>query len=64
MDRKIIRQKIRNFCNERKNYIVTTRFNNKTFQENTYYRRKNDKYKCVYCAPEPITQKYRDLFYL
>lgn len=57
MDRKIIRQKIRNFCNERKNYIVTTRFNNKTFQENTYYRRKNDKYKCIYCAPEPITQK-------
>ena len=37
IERKVIRQKIRNFCNERKNYIVTTRFNNKTFQENTYY---------------------------
>lgn len=57
IDRKIIRKKIRNFCNERKNYIVTTRFNNKTFQENACYRRKSDKYKCIYCAPEPITQK-------
>lgn len=57
INRKIIRQKIRNFCNERKNYIVTTRFNNKTFQENTYYRINNGKYNCIYCAPEPITQK-------
>lgn len=57
IERKIIRQKIKNFCSNRKNFIVTTRFNNATYNENVMYRTKNTKTKCIYCAPEPITTK-------
>jgi hypothetical protein len=57
IERKLTRQKIKNFCNNRKNFIVTTRFNNITYHENSMYRTKNTKTKCIYCAPEPVTKK-------
>jgi hypothetical protein len=57
IERKIIRQKLKNFCSNRKNFIVTTRFNDITYHENAMYRTKNTKTKCIYCAPEPVTTK-------
>lgn len=36
--------------------IVSTRFNNETFQENVKYREKKG-YACIYCSPQPMSPK-------
>lgn len=58
---------IKNFSEEIHNYrvmkkscITTTRFNNKTYNENTKYREgMNPKPGCVYSCTQPITQRIR-----
>jgi hypothetical protein len=40
-----------------KNFILTSRFNNHTWNENANYRKKNRKLGCVYCAPTPISSE-------
>jgi hypothetical protein len=40
-----------------KNYILTSRFNNHTWNENANYRKNNRKLGCVYCAPTPISSE-------
>ena len=37
-----------------KKYIATTRFNNKTWNENEKWREKNDWRGCIYCTPIKI----------
>lgn len=38
-----------------KHNIMTSRFNNDTFQENKHFREKNPHIGCVYCAPFPVS---------
>jgi hypothetical protein len=45
----------KNYKRNLKNYILTSRFNNHTWNENTHFRKNNGKLGCVYCAPIPIT---------
>ena len=37
-----------------KHYLLTSRFNNKTWQENEQYRHIQQHIGCIYCAPDPI----------
>jgi hypothetical protein len=39
-----------------KNYIMTSRFNDSTWTENTIFRKRNGKHGCVYCAPIIVSQ--------
>jgi hypothetical protein len=36
--------------------LVSTRFNNETFQENLHYREKKG-ISCIYCSPQPMSPK-------
>jgi hypothetical protein len=47
---KIYKQQLRRF-------LLTSRFNNETMQENINFRNKNTNIGCIYCAPDPISQK-------
>lgn len=39
-----------------KHVLMTTRFNNKTWQENVDYRERHTKIGCIYGSPEPCSQ--------
>jgi hypothetical protein len=43
-----------------KKYLLTSRFNNKTNDENKSYLKKNNKLGCIYCSPEKITKKIEE----
>jgi hypothetical protein len=34
---------------------MTSRFNNNTWEENTYFREKQSKIGCIYCSPNPVS---------
>lgn len=38
-----------------KQFIVTSRFNDRTWGENQVFRRQHPKFGCIYCAPTTIT---------
>lgn len=38
-------------------FILTSRFNNYTWSENTKYREKYPKFGCIYCSPERISHR-------
>ena len=48
---KIDRHRFKEYIKNMHTFIVTTRFNNATWQENIAYRQINN-IKCVYCSPE------------
>jgi hypothetical protein len=56
-DAKVHKQHVDVYKQQLRQFLLTSRFNNETFQENTNFRNKNPKIGCVYCAPDPITQK-------
>lgn len=37
-------------------FIMTTRFNNATWQENCLYRSQYPKFGCIYCSPCPVSR--------
>jgi hypothetical protein len=41
-------------------YLLTSRFNNETNDENKKYIKKNEKLGCVYCSPEKISKKINE----
>jgi hypothetical protein len=45
----------KNYKRGLKNYILTSRFNTHTWNENANFRKNNGKLGCIYCAPIPIT---------
>lgn len=49
------RMQINEYRRQQRNYLLTSRFNNETWQENTNYRNKNTKTGCIYCSPDPIS---------
>ena len=38
-----------------KNHVMTSRFNNSTWSENTSFRRRHGKAGCIYCAPNVVS---------
>jgi hypothetical protein len=52
-----LERKLKNdFRNRSKYFLVTSRFNSQTWQENINYKMKNPKIGCIYCSPEQITK--------
>lgn len=47
---------IRNFKLQQRTFILTSRFNTQTREENERFRRKNWGKGCLYCAPEQVSQ--------
>lgn len=57
-------EEVYEYKNSKKSCITTTRFNNKTYEENINHREKNG---CIYTCTQPITQSIRpniDIFVL
>ena len=51
---------LKNVNEYRKNmrkFLLTSRFNQETWNENKKYREKNANVGCIYCCPDPVTQK-------
>lgn len=46
---------LKTFQQQCKFALMTSRFNNKTWQENMNYREKQQNIGCIYCSPEPIS---------
>ena len=42
------------FRNKLRFNLLTTRFTNKTWEENKSYRNKMENLKCIYCSPDPM----------
>jgi len=53
----IINKEINKFITESRFHIITSRFNNKTWEENENYRSIHKKIGCIYCSPSPITSR-------
>jgi hypothetical protein len=52
----IKRKTLNNYRNELKKYLLTSRFNTMTANENEKYRSRNTKIGCIYCTPEKVSQ--------
>lgn len=56
-EQELYKLKLKDYKKELRLYLLTSRFNNNTWNENIQYREKNKlKGGCVYCSPEPITK--------
>jgi hypothetical protein len=51
-----IKKYVSEYKKEFRHFLLTSRFNNKTWSENHQYRQKNPTIKCIYCSPSPITE--------
>ena len=54
-EKRIQRHRFKEYIKNLHTFIMTTRFNNATWQENMDYR-ENHGIRCIYCSPETITQ--------
>jgi hypothetical protein len=45
------------FVKSLQKYILTSRFNNDTFYENTVYRNNHSNVGCIYCSPVTVSKK-------
>ena len=52
-----LKQNVKSFKLQRRHFLLTSRFNNTTLEENSDFRNKNPKIGCVYCCPDPISQE-------
>lgn len=54
-DQKIYRKRITEFKRVFRHFLLTSRFNNHTWSENTAFRQTHKNHGCVYCSPDPIS---------
>jgi hypothetical protein len=52
----IIKKQVDEFRKLQRNFILTSRFNNETWNENQKYISKKQNIKCIYCCPERVSQ--------
>jgi len=50
------KQLVTDYKKEFRNFLLTSRFNNNTWTENTAFRDNNPNFNCIYCSPDPISQ--------
>ena len=53
--KKIFKKYVSEFKKEFRHFLLTSRFNNSTWNENQNYRKKHPEIGCVYCSPDPIS---------
>lgn len=46
---------LQDYRKEMRHFIMTSRFNDKTWLENQEYRDNNSKLGCIYCSPSPVS---------
>ena len=51
-----IRMKYKEFIKNMRKFIMTSRFNDATANENSNYRKKHGYMGCIYCTPDPVAQ--------
>ena len=51
------KQKLKDYKKEMTKFIMTSRFNNATWEENIRYRGRLNHHGCIYCCPVQVTQK-------
>lgn len=49
-------KKVADYKKSLKHYIMTSRFNNQTIQENRDFIKRTHNIKCVYCCPDPVSK--------
>jgi hypothetical protein len=54
--RKAFAKQVNEYRQSLKQYIMTSRFNTQTLQENRDFVKKTSAVKCVYCCPDPIAK--------
>lgn len=59
VEKRELRRVIRNYRKTLRYTLVTTRFNNFTWEENCSIRRKNPNAKCIYASPIQITPRVK-----
>jgi hypothetical protein len=47
---------LREYRKQLRNFLLTTRFNNSTWNENVQYRKTHPKIGCIYCCPDQVSQ--------
>jgi hypothetical protein len=53
----IEKRNVKDFIKNSNKFLMTSRFNNLTWNENENYRKKNNMKGCIYCSPDQITLK-------
>lgn len=54
VEQQIHRKRVNEFKKQMRNHILTSRFNNYTWDENCKFRNKYNMNGCIYCTPAPI----------
>lgn len=50
----------RDYVNNLKQHIVTTRFNNETWNQNEEFRKNHKSFGCIYGAPDQVSTQYKE----
>jgi hypothetical protein len=56
LNKKVLKTYILEYKKTFRHYLLTSRFNSSTWNENESYRLKNPSINCIYCSPEPISK--------
>ena len=56
-DEKLERKRIRNFKKSQRSFLLTSRFNTITREQNRLYREKKNPDGCIYCSPGTISEQ-------
>ena len=52
---KLHRMRVNDYKKYFRHFLLTSRFNNHTWSENTEFRQTHSQYECIYCAPDPVS---------
>ena len=50
----------RDYVNNLKQHIVTTRFNNETWKQNEEFRKHHKSFGCIYGTPDQVSTQYKE----
>ena len=56
-DEKLERKRIRNYKKDQRSFLLTSRFNTETREQNRLYRERKNPNGCIYCAPSTISEQ-------
>jgi hypothetical protein len=55
-ERVLHQEKVKEYKNQFRNFLLTSRFNDNTWSQNEEYRESHKNIGCIYCSPDPISQ--------
>jgi hypothetical protein len=55
-EEKAHKQLVRDYKKELRNFLLTSRFTNSTWQENEKFRKENSNITCIYCSPDLVSK--------